>query len=354
MLVSKSCVAPADFDHDGDVDLFIGGRVIPGQYPVTPESFVLRNDGGKFSKVTNEVNPKLGQVGMVTDAHWIDVNGDQWQDLVLSGEFMAIEVFINREGRKLENETKKYFDNPLTGMWNKMIAHDFDSDGDIDIIAGNLGLNTQLKASDAEPVELTYKDFDKNGSVDPILTYYIQGKSYPFAGRDELLDQMYSMRSRYTDYASYSKARLNTMFSKTDLKDAGSLKATTLATMYLENTGGKFMPRALPHTAQFAPVYAMTALDYNKDGHMDLILAGNQSSIRIRMGVIDANFGQLYQGDGKGNFTYVPQGKSGLRLTGDTKSLQLVQAAGEVYLLVGTNNVGVNSYKLNDVHLIHD
>lgn len=347
MLVSKSSVAAADFDHDGDVDLFVGGRVIPGQYPVAPESFLLENENGKFKNITGEKARKLSQIGMVTDGEWLDVNGDGWEDLVLMGEFMGIEVFLNKQGKNLEPATKKYFDQPLTGLWNKMIVSDFDNDGDEDIIAGNLGLNTQLKAGAQQPLELVYKDFDKNGSIDPILTCYIQGRSYPFAGRDELLDQMYSMRSKFTSYASYANARLNDIFSTADLKDARVLKATMLESVYLENRRDRFVVHSLPKRAQFAPVYAMTTVDYNKDGKMDLILAGNQSSIRIRMGVIDANFGQLYEGDGKGNFTHVGQPVSGLRLTGDTKSLQIVSVNGESYLMVGTNNVGVSTYKLN-------
>jgi enediyne biosynthesis protein E4 len=210
-------------------------------------------------------------------------------------------------------------------------------------------LNTQLNASKEEPLELYYKDFDKNGSIDPILTYYVQGESYPFPSRDELLDQMYSMRSKYTDYASYANAKLNNVFSDADLKDASRLTATVLASVYLENHGGRFEKHDLPQRAQFSPVYAITPIDFNGDGNMDFILAGNQSSIRIRVGVIDANFGQLYQGDGKGNFSYVEQPHSGLRLTGDTKSLQVISCSGKLFLMVGTNNVGVNTYQLNAV-----
>lgn len=347
MLVSKSSVAAADFDHDGDTDLFVGGRVIPGAYPVTPESFLLENNGGKFQIVTDDKARRLSRIGMVTDAEWLDVNGDKWEDLLVAGEFMAIEVFLNKGGKSFEAATKKFFDQPLTGLWNKLIVHDFDNDGDKDIIAGNLGLNTQLKASYQKPLELVYKDFDKNGSVDPILTYYIHGKSYPFASRDELLDQMYGMRSKYTDYASYANARLNNIFSSSDMKDAEVLRATTLQSVYLDNQDGHFAVHSLPERAQFAPIYAMTVVDYNQDGRMDLVIAGNQSSIRIRMGVIDANFGQLYEGDGKGNFTYVDQTVSGLRLTGDTKALQVVPGNGESYLMVGTNNVGINTYRIN-------
>jgi hypothetical protein len=347
MLVSKSCITASDFDHDGDLDLFVGGRVIPGKYPLTPESFLLQNNNGRFENITASKASKLARIGMVTDARWLDVNRDGWEDLVIMGEFMPIEVFLNRAGKSLDQDTKRFFDRPLTGLWTRMTVCDFDHDGDMDIVAGNLGLNTQLRATPDQPLTLVYKDFDKNGSIDPILNHYIQGKSYPFASRDELLDQMYSMRSRFTDYASFADAQLTTIFSKADLKDANILTASVLQTVYLENQQNKFVLHTLPREAQFSPVYAMTLIDYNKDGNMDFIMAGNQSSIRIRIGVIDANFGQLFEGDGKGNFNYIPQGKSGLSITGDTKSLQMVNINDAAYLLIGTNNVGVSTYKLN-------
>ncbi len=347
MMGSKSCVASSDFDHDGDLDLFIGGRVLPGKYPVTPESYLLLNNGGRFENVIATKASTLATIGMVSDAKWVDVNGDRWDDLVVIGEFMSIEVFINNQGKTIERATEKFFDRDVSGLWNKMIVHDFDNDGDLDFIIGNLGLNTQLRASEKEPLTLVYKDFDNNGSVDPILNYYVQGKEYPFPSRDELLDQMYSMRPKFTDYASYSNARLEDIFSSNDLKDAKRLKATMLESVYLENKQGKFEIHKLPHEAQFSPIYAMTTVDYNNDGNMDLITGGNQSAIRIRMGVIDANFGQLFQGDGNGNFVYVPQPQSGLSSTGDTKALQMINVQGDSYLLIGINNVGVKTYKLN-------
>ena len=312
MAASKSCVSAADFDHDGDLDLFVGGRVIPGQYPATPESYLLMNTGGRFENVTTSKSSGLSSIGMVSDAKWVDLNGDGWEDLIVIGEFMPIEVFINKEGKTLNRSTESFFDRDLTGLWTKMIVHDFDKDGDADIVVGNLGLNTQLKASEKEPLTLVYKDFDNNGSIDPILNYYVQGKEYPFPSRDELLDQMYGMRAKFKDYSSYSKATLGDIFSPNDLKDAKTLKATTLESVYLENKKDKFEVHKLPDQSQFSPIYAMTLVDYNKDGNMDLILGGNQTAIRIRVGVIDANFGQLFAGDGKGHFTYVPQTKSGL------------------------------------------
>ncbi|HYI76434.1 MAG TPA: VCBS repeat-containing protein [Chryseolinea sp.] len=347
MIGSKSCVAAADFDHDGDLDLFVGGRVIPGKYPVTPESYLLLNSGGRFENVTTSKSPPLSNLGMVSDAKWLDVNGDGWEDLIAIGEFMPIEVFVNNEGKTLSRSTESFFDRDLTGLWTKMIVHDFDKDGDADIVVGNLGLNSQLKASEKEPLTLVYKDFDNNGSIDPILNYYVQGEEYPFPSRDELLDQMYSMRAKFTDYASYAKATLLDIFSANDLKDAKTLKATTLQSVYLENKKNKFEVHNLPDQGQFSPIYAMTVVDYNKDGNMDFILGGNQTAIRIRVGAIDANFGQLFAGDGKGQFTYIPQTHSGLSTTGDTKSLQLIDIKGSPYLLIGINNVGIKTYKMN-------
>lgn len=348
MRASKSCVTAADFDQDGDLDLFVGGRVVPGKYPVIPESYLLENKNGRFESVAKVKAPALSNIGMVTDARWLDADGDGWQDLVVAGEFMAVEVFLNQRGEKLERGTDRFFDRPLNGMWSRMTVCDFDKDGDEDLILGNFGLNSQLKATPNEPVTLVFKDFDKNGSIDPILCHYIQGKSYPFAGRDELLDQMYGLRGKYTSYAAYAEAQLQSIFSKSDLKDAPVLKATILETVYLENRQGKFEPRILPIQAQFGPVYAISTLDYNGDGHMDIVLGGNQSSIRIRMGVIDANFGQLFEGDGKGHFTYIPQSRSGLRTAGDTRSMEVVHVNGANYLLVGVNNVGLEMYKVNE------
>jgi len=345
--VSKSCVAANDFDHDGDLDVFLGGRVVPGKYPLTPESFLLQNNKGRFENIADAKAPQLSHLGMITDAAWTDVNGDHWDDLVLTGEFMAIEVFINNNGQGFTRATDQIFERPLRGLWNKMLVYDFDGDGDNDMLVGNLGMNTQLRASTTEPLALVYKDFDSNGSIDPILTYYIQGKPYPFPSRDELLDQMYGMRKKFTSYASYANAQLNTIFTSQELKDAITLNADILQSIYLENKDHKLIPRTLPTPAQFAPVYAMALTDFNHDGNMDVVMAGNQSSIRIRVGVIDANFGQLYAGDGKGNFTYVPQPQSGLSFTGDVKALQPIRLGQDECLLVGINNVGVITYKVN-------
>jgi hypothetical protein len=345
---SKSCVRPIDFDKDGDLDLFVGGRIIPGKYPAAPESFLLENRGNAtFENVTAIKTNELARLGMISDAAWSDLNADGFPDLILVGEFMPVEIYLNKGGKTFERATSIFFDKPLLGMWNKLKLFDFDKDGDDDIIVGNFGLNSQLSASESEPVSVFYKDFDKNGSIDPIMTVFIEGQEFPFPSRDELLDQMYSMRSKFTNYASYSEAKLHNIFSKHDLKDAKVLRATTFETIYLENKNGKFVMHRLPVEAQFSPVYTITLVDYNQDGNMDVLLHGNQSSIRIRIGVIDANFGQLFEGDGKGGFRYIGQQDSGLTTVGDVKSCSVVTINNETFLFVGVNNVGLVTYKLN-------
>lgn len=337
-----------DFDGDGHLDLFVGGRVIPGQFPKSPKSWLMRNDGnGKFEDVISEFIPELEFGGMVTDAIWTDLNGDGKQDLIVVGEFMPVRIFLNQEGKRFEEATSQYFDTPLEGLWSKTEMADFDGDGDNDFIVGNLGLNSQLRASKAEPLRLVFADFDGNSSIDPILTQFIQGVEYPFPSRDELLDQMYNLRSKFTTYESYADAKLINIFDKDQLSKASNMQATELRTLYLENKDGKLVPKALPLQAQFTPVYAISVLDVDRDGHLDIILGGNQNSSRLRIGVMDSNFGQLFKGDGKGNFQFVPQKQTGLNFMGDVKSLEIIKAGNLEYLLVGINNQGLDTYLWN-------
>jgi len=348
MKSSGSCVKPADVNGDGFVDLFVGGRVVPGEFPVAPRSYLLLNDGtGKFSDETATFAADLQHIGMVTDAQWVDLNADGFLDLIVVGEFMPIEVFLNENGVTLRKATDQFFEKPLFGMWSKLAVADFDGDGDLDFIAGNLGLNTQLKASEAEPISLVYGDFDENGSIDPILNQFILGESHPFLSRDELLDQMYGMRSKFTSYESFADAKLSDILSKQQLERAQELKVTTLNSVYLENAKGKLNVHQLPTEVQMAPVYAISVMDINQDGQLDFIVGGNQNATRLRLGLIDANFGQVYAGDGKGKFELFPQKDSGLRFLGDVKSLLPVRIAHLDVLMVGINNQKIAAYLLN-------
>lgn len=343
MLASKSCVRIADINGDGYPDAFVGGRVVPGRYPETPQSYILINDGkGHFSDQTKNIAPALQYTGMITDAAWLDMNDDKKADLIIAGEWMPVMVFVNSNG-KLEDKTTTYFEKPCYGWWNKLLVQDMNGDGRPDLIAGNMGLNTQCKVSEAEPAEMYFKDFDDNGSVDPILCFYIQNKSYPYVTRDELLDQMSTMRTRYANYKSFADQTLTDIFTNDDLKGAGHLKADCLTTAWFEmGSDGKFHAKALPLPAQASPVFTVNALDYNKDGKQDLLLCGNINQARLRFGKYDANYGVLLKGDGKGNFEYVPQWQSGFRLWGDVRSVLQVNDT----WLFGINQREIKAYKL--------
>ncbi|WP_454803072.1 VCBS repeat-containing protein [Mucilaginibacter phyllosphaerae] len=343
MLSSKGCVKAADINGDGFSDLFIGGRVVPGGYPQAPESYILINDGkGTFTDKTAAINPSLKNIGMISCAQWADMNGDKKPDLIVAGEWMPIMIFENKDG-KLENATNKYFEKNYTGWWNCLAVADINKDGKPDILAGNMGLNTQCKVTDKEPAEMYYKDFDDNGSIDPILCFYVQHKSYPYITRDELLDQMSIMRTRFPDYNSYADAPINVVFTPQELKGAGHLKANYLATACFTSNikNSRLLTTALPAQAQYSPVFTTTTLDYDGDGNTDLLLCGNIEHSRVRFGKYDANYGVLLKGDGKGNFNYISQQRSGFKLEGDVRSVIEINGG----YLFGVNGKGIKAYK---------
>ena len=342
MPVSTSCARAEDVNGDGHPDLFVGGRVVPGHYPETPRSCLLLNDGkGRFRDATATLAPGLAGAGLVTDAAWADLDGDGTRELVVVGEWMPVRVW-KKAGGKLAEATDAYFAKPYRGWWNKLLAGDLDGDGRADLLVGNLGLNSQCRATDAAPAEMYYKDFDDNGSVDPILCLYSGGRSYPYVSRDELLDQISLMRTRFPNYKSYADATMEDIFTAEERRGATRLSANCLATTLFSSTpGGKFREGKLPPEAQFAPVFAMTTLDYNRDGHPDLLLGGNVNQARLRLGNADAGYGLLLKGDGRGNFTAVPQRTSGLRLRGDVRSILHLNGN----LLFGLNGQPVAAYK---------
>ncbi len=338
---SKSCVRVADINGDGYPDLFIGGRVIPGRYPESPQSYLLINDGkGHFTDQTRQIAPQLQYIGMVTDAAWVDMNGDKKPDLVVVGEWMPVTVMINIDG-KLVDKTKDYLDNTYSGWWNKLLVEDLNHDGHPDLVIGNMGLNSQCKASDQEPAEMYYKDFDHNGTVDPILCFYIQHKSYPYVTRDEMLDQVGILRSRFPDYKSYADATITDIFTPEQLSGVHHLQANYLKTAYFESDShGRLHEKGLPIEAQFSPVYTITPLDFDKDGNTDLLLCGNTTQSRLRFGKYDANYGILLKNDGKGHFTYISQQQSGFTLRGDVRSVIQINHR----LFFGINQAELKAY----------
>jgi len=347
LLNSAGCVKAADIDGDGDMDLFIGGRLVPGKYPTIPDSKILLNDGkGNFTDATARIAPALQKVGMVTDAVWIDLNRDNLPELVIVGEWMPIKVFANTKGI-LSDASAEYIHFPSGGWWNRLLAEDFDGDGDKDLVIGNLGWNAPFHASVKEPISLFAKDFDGNGSIDPIFCYYIEGVSYPAPSMDDLLDQLPFLKKKFLKYHTYSNATISDLFTADQLKGADSMKAEILSTVYLENKGpAGFVLHTLPVEAQYAPVYAMSAIDADKDGKKDLIIAGNNTWSRIKFGHMDANHGMLLLGDGKGNFDYVPQWKSGLNIRENVRSITAVTTGNDTKLVFGINNSAVKTARL--------
>jgi hypothetical protein len=318
------------------MDLFIGGRIIPGKYPLAPGSKILLNDGkGHFTDGTSQVAPDLEHTGMVTDGLWIDLNKDGKPDLVMAGEWMPIKIYLNKGG-KLQDASDKYIHFASSGWWNRVAAADLDGDGQQDLVLGNQGLNNQFHASAQEPMTLYYKDFDNNGSIDPVFCYYINGVSYPAASRDDLTTQLPGLKKKFLEYHDYADATIHELFDAEQLKGAGPLEANLLSTVWLQNKGDSgFVLHQLPQEAQYAPVYAISAVDVNGDGHRDLVLAGGNAWTRIRFGRYRAGHGTLLLNDGKGNFRYVPQPASGLHLRGDVRS---VLETGHNRLLFGIND----------------
>ena len=343
---NSSCVEAADFDKDGDIDLFVGGRVVSGRYGISPESYILENNGkGKFSKV--DLPEELSHIGMVTDAKWTDFNGDGYIDIIAVGEWMPITLIENQKG-SFSNATPKALEN-TEGWWNTIITDDFDNDGDIDFMAGNLGLNTRLNASVEEPVHLYLKDFDDNGSLDPILTHYIDGKEYPFATKDLLSKQMNFLKKRFTSYNSFSGTTMDDLFGPELLKDAEVKKASEFQSLYIENLGGdNFAAHPLPKEVNFAPVMSMVSKDLDEDGLKDVVLAGNFYDFNPGMGRQDASRGLLLLNKGDNQFVPEPLENSGLDIKGQVRNMELIVTGdGSEILVIAQNNEGVDMFKLN-------
>jgi len=288
-----SCVVPGDFDGDGDIDLFVGSRVVARQYGRTPQSYLLQNDGaGHFTDVTLEQAPGLADAGMVTAAAWID------NDLIVVGEWMPVRVFRRENGRFVDRTAQAGLAG-ADGWWNSITVADLNGDGRKDLVLGNLGLNSYIRASQSEPARL-------HVGLEPILTFYRHGVSYPLPGRDELLRVMPQLRAKYPTYASFGASRLSDIFSSAELKGATVLEARDFATSIALSRGdGSFDLQPLPAQAQFAPVYAAVADDFDHDGHVDLLLGGNFYGVTPVQGRYDASYGLLLSGDGKGGFVPV-------------------------------------------------
>ena len=336
---SGSRVVAADYDGDGAIDLFVGGRVVPWQYGRDPTSMLLKNDGrGHFTDVTAKLAPELQHVGMVTDAVWRDVDGDGRLDLIVVGEWMPITIFRNMGGGRLKRLNVPGLEKS-NGWWNRIVAGDFTGHGRTDFIVGNLGLNGRLHASEREPVTMYVKDFAHDGSVQQILSCYDGGVSYPIALRDELVKAVPYLAARYPTYESYARQTVTDIFSPKELADATLKTAYTFATTLVRNNGdGSFTLVPLPDEAQLAPVYGILATDLDHDGHQDVLLAGNFDGFQPSIGPMVSSYGVVLRGDGRGSFTPVRAPDSGFFVPGQSRDIQRVRTAHGDLLVVARNN----------------
>lgn len=346
---SKSCIKAVDIDNDGDLDLFIGGRVLPGNYPLPVSSFIYRNDSKagaiKFTDITNDVAPQLNNIGLICDALWTDFDNDGWTDLILAGEWMPL-TFLKNEYGKLKDVTSHTGIDKETGWWNSLTGGDFDNDGDIDYIAGNLGENSFFKASKQYPVNMYASDFDGNGTLDPVISVYLKDqrgnkKEYPAFNPDDLTDQMPVLKKKYTTYKEFGVATIHDIFPDSSLKKSLHLQVNYLQTSYIENLGnGKFKMHALPAPAQMAPVFGTIADDVNNDGNIDIMLCGNDFGNEVTNGRYNALNGLVLTGDGKGGFKPQSILQSGLYIPGNAKALVKLRGNNNHYLIAASQNHG--------------
>ena len=345
------CIAVADFDGDGDTDIFIGGRVALGTYPFPPRSYLLRNDHGKFTDVTRSVCPALEDVGLLNSAVWADLDNDHKPDLIIAGDWMPIRVFHNN-GTTLTEITAQTGLQKYPGLWRSILLMDVDHDGDLDIVAGNIGKNNPYHISDSTPAELVAKDFDGNGVTEDILCYYMRDREgsfqlVPGISRDAWAVQMPSIRNAFDQNSRYATATMDQVFTPQMMQGAAVLPCREAESGYFENDGsGHFTFHAFPAEAQEAPVNAIVATDINGDGFPDLVLAGNEYQSNVMAGRMDASYGLLLINDGKGRFSAVPPPTSGLILEGDVKDLKLVTTGRQLVLLAAINDADMRAFAI--------
>ncbi len=341
---SGSTVRGADFDGDGFMDLFVGGRTPIAQYPYPENSFLLKNRNGVLEDVTDQLAPGLRQVGMVTDALWTDVDNDGLPDLIVVGELMAITVFKN-EGGTLRKSENTGLENHL-GWWNSIVAGDFDQDGDMDYIVGNMGTNNYYHPTPEKPMTMLAKDFDNNNSVDPLTFLYFKTNdgnrvSVPSHYWDDLYGQSVLFRRKFTGYKQYAQATQETLLTPEELEGALKLTGNYDRSSYIENLGnGQFKVHELPIWAQTAPINGMIVDDVDVDGNLDVLLVGNDFGNEVFSGRYDAFNGLVLLGDGKGGFEAVRTGESGFLVPGDAKSMASVITQNSQTIYLASQNRG--------------
>ncbi len=347
MYTNKSCVRPFDIDRDGDLDLFVGGRVVAFGYGKMPRSYLLINNGkGQFSDQTDRLSTGLRQAGMITDAVWADYDGDKDADLILAGDWMPIRIFANTGGKFSEIESITAGDTPLSGFFQRVVAADFDRDGDIDLMAANIGTNTKLRKRPDSQLRMWVKDIDNNQSVEQILAYNRDDNWYPLAFKDELGKQLPGIiNKRFTDYTSFAGKPIDEVFKDNELSDADEFTVDQFASVYLENQGGRFVVHELPMLAQVSKLFALLPIDIDHDGDLDVLGGGNAYGVSSYQGRYDASYGLVLRNNGQGNFTALSPVETGFLLNGEIRDIRPVQTVRGPLILVARNGGAMQVFK---------
>ncbi|MFN3840128.1 MAG: FG-GAP repeat domain-containing protein, partial [Cyclobacteriaceae bacterium] len=333
-----STAAAADFNKDGFTDLFIGSRFKAFQYGSPGGGFIFQNDKtGRLRDVTQQVAPELSALGMITDSEWIDYDLDGDPDLIITGEWMTIELFENRQGI-FKRQTSAAGLTNLTGWWNVLKAADLDKDGDMDLVIGNHGFNSRFKASEKEPVLLYVNDFDANGSLEHIYAKQTGSKILPYPLKHDLVAQLPSLKKNYLEYKKFNNQTVDEIFTQEQLRTAVKFRAVQLASGILENINGRFIFHELPIEAQFSPVYSILITDVNHDGIDDLVLGGNFYQVKPEAGQYDASYGLVLSGIGNCKYIPLPPTVSGFQVKGAIRDIIPVQTLSSALTLVALNN----------------
>ena len=340
-----SVIIAADYDKDGDLDLFFGGRFIPGSYGVPASSYLLQNNGkGIFTNVTMSIAPGLKNIGMVTSAVWSDYDKDSDMDLIIAGEWMPIKIFANVKGHFSEVSTAMTAN--TNGFWNTIEKADLDNDGDDDYIIGNMGRNTFLKASEQQPVEMYVNDFGRSGKVKQVITNYRKGKSYPIAMKDVISKPIPSLQKKFLEFADYQGKTIEDIFSKEELQSSIHLNVYQTASCILWNDAGKISLQELPWNAQLSSVYSIFTEDINGDGLKDILLGGNQYNAQPQTGIYAGSYGTTLINNGNRSFNAVTTQQAGFFVKGQVRDIKEIKYKNERLLLVTKNNDSLSIFKI--------
>lgn len=332
---STACVKSADFDGDGDLDLFVGIRLRPFLYGVPNNGYLLENDGkGNFTNRTKQLAPELENLGLITDAAWLDANGDGTLDLIVAGEWMPLTLLSNQNGT-FRKQANAFGETEMNGFWNCLKVADLNNDGQPDLVVGNHGLNSRLRASSTYPIRLYINDFDQNGTVEQVLTQYEKEIAYPLVLRNDLLAQLPELKKKYLKFEQYQAQTMEDMFTIQQLEKSIQLSIHELRTMVFFNQKGSFTPKLLPIQAQFSPNYGIEIADFDGDGHLDILLGGNFYRSKPELGIYDASYGVFLKGNSKGDFQALSNSKSGLLVKGEIRDFAMLN---NKKLLVARNN----------------